>query len=229
MDNPTRSRNRAAVVLALSVSLLLAARAMPDASVGRGLHLALMLVGMAGAPISAVWMLICWSDGKKYRRLKAGVGVIARWTVDPARWEWFRGQSKEWDKREGVRPNLLDLDQPCGPAGIEIVVTGDGLLVGRYFQPLEKNTAMRAYPGWMDLHYTIWKAKGPALHVNLRIPLASDGQHHADTIIQAYREAYAAAAAKRPSKIMILLVLFGGIAAITAVITLLSHLLKRGP
>jgi hypothetical protein len=108
-------------------------------------------------------------------------------------------------------------------------VTGDGLLVGRYFQPLEKNTAIRAYPGWMDLHYTIWKAKGPALHVNLRIPLASDGQHHADTIIRAYREAYAVAAAKRPSKIVILLVLFGGIAAITAVITLLSHLLKRGP
>ena len=160
MNDPMRSRNRAAVALAFSVALLLAARAMPDASVGRGLHLALMLVGMAGTPISAVWMLICWSDGKKYRRLKAGVGVITRWTVDRARWEWFREQSRGWDKREGVRPNLLNLDQPCGPSGLEIVVTREALLVGKHFISFEPNVALRAYPGWMEFHFTIVKPKG---------------------------------------------------------------------
>ena len=130
-------------------------------------------------------MLVCWSEAKRYRRLKSGEGVIARWTVDPARWDWFRQQSKGWDKREGVRPNLANLDQPCGPAGIEIVVTGDALLLGQDFRPLEKNVAIHAYPEWMDFHDTAWKQRGPASHVNLRIPLAPGGQPQAAQIIEA--------------------------------------------
>lgn len=228
MHDPTRSRNRAAVVLVVSVILLLSARAMPDASVGRGLHLALVLIGTAGTPISAVWMLVRWNEGKRYRRLKAGEGVIARWTVDPTRWKWFRGESQGWDKREGVRPNLVNLDQTPGPSGIEIVVTGDAILIGQDFRPLEKNVAVRSYPDWMEFHYTILRPKGPVWHVNLRIPLAPDGPAQADQIVQAYRNANTTAVANRPSKLKFLLLFFGSLAAITGLITFMANLLKRG-
>ena len=50
MGDLTRSRNRAAVVLAASVIALLAARALPDASTGHTLHVVLMIVGTAGTP-----------------------------------------------------------------------------------------------------------------------------------------------------------------------------------
>jgi hypothetical protein len=231
MSDPTRSRNRAAVVLGVSVALLLAARALPNASVGGALHLTLMLVGMPGAAFSGVWMLICWIDGKKYRRLKAGVGVIARWTVDCARWKWFRGQSQGWDKREGVRPNLVKLDQPCGPSGIEIVVTRDALLVGEHFISLEPNIALRAYPGWMDLHFTIVKPKGPPVHVNLRIPLAPGpaGEQQGAQIVEAFRAARIAANANALSKTKMLLIVLGGFLSLTAVAMALAHLLRRGP
>jgi hypothetical protein len=231
MSDPTRSRNRAAVVLGVSVALLLAARALPDASVGSGPHLALMLVGMISAPISAVWMLICWSDGKKYRRLKAGVGVIARWTVDSARWEWFRGQSQGWDKREGVRANLVKLDQPCGPSGIEIVVTGDAILIGDHFISFEPNVALRAYPGWMDIHFTIVKPKGPATHINVRIPLAPGpaGEQQGAQIVEAFRTARAAANANALSKTKLLLIFLGGFFSLTGVAIALAYLLRRGP
>jgi hypothetical protein len=231
MSDPTRSRNRAAVALGVSVALLLSARALPATSVGGALHLTLMLVGMPGAVFSGVWMLICWIDGKKYRRLKAGVGVIARWTVDCARWEWFRGQSQGWDKREGVRPNLVKLDQPCGPSGIEIVVTRDALLVGEHFISLEPNVALRAYPGWMDIHFTIVKTKGPPVHVNLRIPLAAGpvGEQQGAQIVEAFRAARAAANANAFSKPKLLLIILGGFFSLTAVAMALAHLLRRGP
>ncbi|HEX2860667.1 MAG TPA: hypothetical protein VHN79_03465 [Lacunisphaera sp.] len=232
MGDPTRSRNRAAVGLVLSVAALLGARALPDASVGRGLHLALMLGGMLGAVIGGIWMLIAWSDGKKYRRLKAGVGVIARWMVSPVRWEEFRGQSREWDKREGVRPNLVNLDQPCGPSGLEIVVTDDSLLVGEHFISFEPNVGFRAYPGWMDIYFTIVKPKGPPTPISLRIPLAPSpgGEQQAAQIVEAYRVARAKGNAPfiMLSKAKFLLIFFGGFFAITALVGLLAHLLKRG-
>jgi hypothetical protein len=233
MSDPTRARNWAAVLLAVSVAALLGARAMPDESVGHGLHLTLMLVGMAGAPISGVWMLICWSDGKKYRRLKAGVGVVARWTVDRARWEWFREQSRGWDKREGVRANLVNLDQPCGPAGLEIVITRDALLVGEHFVSFEPNVALRAYPGWLDIAFTIVKAKGPNMPVNLRVPFApSPGSDPlAAQIIEAFRAAHAAGNAPftMVSKTKFLVIFLGGFFGLTGIAIALSYLLKRGP
>ena len=231
MGDPTRSRNRAAVVLGVSIAVLLAMRALPEASVGGGLHWALMWVGMAGATFSGVWMLICWSDGKKYRRLKAGVGVIARWKVDRARWEWFRGHSREWDQREGIRPNCVNLDQPCGPEGIEIVVTGDSLLVGEHFVSFESNVAVRAYAEWMDFHFTIVKPKGPAAHINLRIPLAPgpEGERHGARIVEGHRVARAAARANAPSKLKVLLIFLGGFFALTGAVIALDYLLRRGP
>ena len=233
MSDPTRARNWAAVVLTASVAALLAARAMPAASVGHGWHLVLMLVGMAGAPISGVWMLICWSDGKKYRRLKAGVGVIARWTVDPARWEWFREQSRSWDKRPGVGANLVKLDQRCGPSGLEIVLTGDALLVGEHFVSFEPNVAFRAYPGWIDIHFTIVKPKGPAMPINLRIPLAPAPGSDAlgALIVETFRAARAAG--NKPftmlSKTKFLLIFFGGFFGLTGVAIALAYLLERRP
>jgi len=221
------------VVFVVSVSALLGARALPKESVGHGWHLVLTLVGMAGAPISGVWMLICWSDGKKYRHLKAGVGIVARWTVDPGRWEWFRGQSKEWDKRPGVGANLVKLDQPCGPSGLEIVLTGEALLVGEHFVSFEPNVAFRAYPGWLDIYFTIVKPKGPPVPINLRVPLApapaSDGL--GAQIVEAFRAARAAG--NKPftvfTKTQFLLIFFGGFFGLTAVAIALAYLLKRGP
>ncbi|HRE80796.1 MAG TPA: hypothetical protein PLN52_07095 [Opitutaceae bacterium] len=233
MSDPTRARNWSAAALGLSVAALLGARAMPDANVGRGWHLALMLTGMVSAPLSGIFMVICWSDGKKYRRLKAGVGVISRWTVDRARWESFREQSKGWDKREGVRPNLVNLDQPCGEAGLEIVVTGDSLLVGNHFISFEPNVSLRAYPGWMEFHFTIFKPKGPPTPITLRIPLApapgSDPQ--AAQIAEAFRAARAAGNAPFTmlSKSKFLLIFLGGFFGLTGLVIALAYLLKRGP
>jgi hypothetical protein len=163
--------------------------------------------------------------------LKAGVGVLARWTVDHARWEWFRGQSHEWDKRPKVGANLIKLDQPCGPSGLEIVVTREALLVGEHFVSFEPNVTFRAYPGWVDITFTIVKTKGPPVPVNLRIPLrpGPDGDQQGVQLVAAYR---AARAAKNPNTITItkskfILIFFGGLIVLTGVIMLLELLLKR--
>jgi hypothetical protein len=126
---------------------------------------------------------------------------------------------------------LVKLDQPCGPSGIEIVVTRDALLVGEHFVSFEPNVALRAYPGWMDIHFTIVKPKGPAMHVNLRIPLAPGpaGELQGAQIVEAFRGARAAANANAPSKTKLLLFILGGFFSLTGVAIALAYLLRRGP
>jgi hypothetical protein len=230
MADPTRSRNIAGAVLAVSVGALLGARALPDESVGHGWHLALILVGLPGAAISGIWMLIAWNDAKTYRRLKAGVGVLARWTVDRERWEWFRGQSQAWDKREGVGPNRVRLDQPCAPSGLEIVVTREALLVGEHFISFEPNVVFRAYPGWVDIFFKIVKPKGPAVPISLRIPLPAgpSGDEQGPKLVEAYR---AACGGKNPAtitKTKFFVLFFGGLVGVTVLAASLTLLLRRG-
>ena len=79
-------------------------------------------------------------------------------------------------------------------AGLEIVVTGDALLVGEHFVSFEPNISLRAYPGWMGFHFTIVKPKGSPTPITLRIPLApSPGNDpQAAQILEALRAARAA-------------------------------------
>lgn len=229
MADPSRARNIAGAVFLASIAALLGARAMPKESVGHGWHLALMITGMACAPISGIWMLIAWSDSRAYRRLKAGVGVLARWKVDAARWAWFREQSQEWDKRPKVGPNLVRLDQPCGPAGIEIVVTREALLVGEHFVSFEPNVSFKAYPGWVDIFFTIYKQKGRPMPINLRIPLppGPDGDRLDPQLVEGYLAAVAAKSPYTITKGKFLIIFFVGLPVLLGVLVLLAMLLRR--
>lgn len=145
MAHPARSRNRGALLLVVSVVCQVIGFMLPDGGQQLSPQLVLALGGLMGTAVSAVWVLIRWAEARRYDRLKAGHGVIAHWTVDLGRWEWFREQSVGWDKRPGEPPNSADLSQAPGPSGIEIVVTGEAILIGEDFHPLEKNVAIQSY------------------------------------------------------------------------------------
>lgn len=228
MANPARARNRAAILVTAAVVSLLVGAALPYTGKGFTPRFLFLMGGLVGIAFGGVVLLICWGIARRYARLTAGQGVIARWNIDPAHWEKFRQQSKAWDQGKGVRPNNANLDQKPGPQGIEIVVTGDSMLLGDVFYPFE-NVSVNALTERMEFHDIIYKRYGPPLRIVLRIPLAPGGQHHAALIAQVYSQAKAAAAANPPSKIWFLLLFLGGLAALTGVVSLVMHLLKIGP
>ena len=169
--NPIRSRNRSAAVFLLALAVFLPALVLPRAGDDLSLRKLVLFGSLAVLLISGVWLIVRLDEARRLIRLRSGVGVVARWTIDAARWEGFRRQSNEWDKRKDIRPNDADLSQTPGNGGIEIVVTRDAVLIGEDFSPLERDVRITVKADWMEFYQIIPKPKGSALHMVLRVPL----------------------------------------------------------
>lgn len=226
MKPPARSRNQGAFVLAVSVVTVLAALFVPAERRGLAFHL-LWFSGVMGTVIGSLWFFMMRAEAKRHARLKAGIGILARWTISPARWEEFRGQSQGWDQRPGVRPNVLNLAQTPPAAGIEIVVTGDGLLVGEEFQSLPRNVQIRSGPGWLEFYQVIAKTDGPDLHLVFRVPPGEAAEQQVAEIKRAYAAAYAANPPFRVSLLHIVLLIFVGLPVLVGLIVLILSLFGR--
>lgn len=218
----TYSRNRAAAVFAISLLVFVPALVLPRSGDDLVLRKLLLFGSLGPMLISAVWLAIRWNEAKRLSRLRAGQGVIARWTVDPVRWDWFRRHSEEWDQREGVRPNGANLKQTPGKTGIEVVVAKDGILIGNDFYPLEKDVAITVRSDWMEFHQIIPKPKGPAFHLVLRLPLAPGSEHLAAEIQRTYRSARAALPSSRRAILFLGLAILVGLPAVTTLIWLIA-------
>ena len=115
-----RSRNRSLVFFLISLAVFLPALVLPRSGEDQTVRKMMLFLSLGALLISAVWLLVRWDEVKRLQRLRSGEGILARWTIDRARWEWFRWHSNEWDKREGVQPNNADFRQEPGAAGIEV-------------------------------------------------------------------------------------------------------------
>lgn len=185
-----RSRNRAAVVCLVSLAVFVPALIVPRSGPDLTVRKIILFVSLAVLLISAVWLLVRWNEAKRLIRLRSGEGILARWTIDAARWEWFRGHSNEWDSREGVRANDADLAQTPGKAGIEIVVTHDGILIGEDFRPLERDVRITVRADWIEFYQIIPKPRGAPFHTVLRLPLELGKEGLASDVQQSYQQYY---------------------------------------
>ncbi|ROZ75653.1 hypothetical protein [Ramlibacter sp. WS9] len=213
-----RSRNRAAVVFMISLAVFVPALVMPRSGEDLVVRKMILFLSLGAMLISGVWLIVRWDEARRLMRLRSGEGVLARWMIDPARWAWFRHHSNEWDKLENVRPNDADLAQPPGQAGIEVVVTRDGILIGEDFRPLEKDVGITVRADWIEFYQIIPKADGPPLHMVLRLPLQPGSESLAAEVQQAYQRAYHAAKSSRHPAIYVLLFCFVGLPAVTLLI-----------
>lgn len=222
MFNYIRSRNRTAVVFLISLVVFVPALVLPRTGEDLTVRKMILFFSLPVMLISAVWLIVRWDEAKRLIRLRAGEGILARWTIDPARWEWFRHHSNEWDKREGVQPNDADLTQNPGNVGIEVVVTGDGILIGADFRPLEKDVKITVHADWIEFYQIIPKADGPALHMVLRIPLQPGQERLASEVQQSYQQAYQAASLGTNPMIYVALICFVGLPGVTALILFIA-------
>lgn len=217
MFDPIRSRNRTAVVFGVSMTVFLPALVVPRSDEHLTLRTMLLVASLALVLFCAVWLVVRWDEARRLTRLRAGQGVLARWSIDAAQWQAFRRHSAEWDLRGDLRPNDAHLAQDPGPAGIAIVVARDGILIGQDFHPLEKDVRITVHARWMEFHQVIAKANGPALHTVLRLPLQRGREQLGRQVEQACRHAPAAAAGfGRRALLFLGLGLIVGMPAVTA-------------
>jgi hypothetical protein len=224
MFDHIRSRNRSAAVFMISLAVFVPALVLPRSGEDLVARKMVLFLSLGVMLISAVWLLVRWDEARRLVRLRSGVGVLARWTIDPARWEWFRHHSNEWDKLKGVRPNDAGLAQDPGKTGIEVVVARDSILIGEDFWPLEKDVRITVRADWMEFFQTIPKADGPPIHMVLRLPLQPGCESVAADIQQAYGRAHDEAKSSRRPVICVLLFCFVGLPAITALIWYLAKI-----
>jgi hypothetical protein len=224
MIDPIRSRNQVAVVVLTSLAVFVPALVMPRTSDDLTVRKTILFASLAVLLISAVWLAVRWDEARRLIRLRSGVGVVARWTIDPARWEWFRGLSSEWDRRDGVQPNDANLAQDPGTAGIEVVVTRDGILIGTDFWPVERDVRITAPGDWIEFYQVIPKAEGTALRTVLRLPLERGREQLAADVEAAYRGALAAARSGPHQLIYVVLICFVGIPAAAALAWFLAKI-----
>jgi hypothetical protein len=218
MFDPIRSRNRAAALSLIALAVFVPALVLPRSGgdlTGRKL---ILFGSMSVMLISAVWFLVRWDEARRLLRLRAGQGILARWTIDAPRWEWFRGHSNEWDKADGVRPNDVDFAQSLGNnSTVDIVVTTDAILVGERFYPLEKTVRITTRADWMEFHDVVPKARGTPMHLVLRVPLERGKEHLAGVIQQGYAGATGQGVLfGRRALILVALVCLVGVPAIAA-------------
>lgn len=222
MFNYIRSRNRSAVVCLISLAVFVPALVIPRSGPDLTVRKLVLFFSLGILLISAVWLLVRWDEAKRLIRLRSGEGILARWTIDSARWEWFRGQSNEWDKRQGVRANDADLAQTPGNAGIEIVVTNDGILIGEDFRPLERDVRITVRAGWIEFHQVISKPNGSPFHMVLRLPLEPGKESIASDVQQSYQRTYGPAASGKKQIVYIGLAIFVGLPMITTLMWLIA-------
>jgi len=213
-----RSRNRAAVICLVSLAVFLPALVLPRSGDDLTTRKLILFFSLGAMLISAVWFLVRWDEVKRLIRLRDGQGILARWTIDQAQWAGFRAQSAEWDVREGVRANDVDLRQDAGDTGIQIAVTLDGILVGESFHPIEKNVRITVFAIWMEFYQFISKPDGQPFHVVVRVPLQPGKESLAADVQYAYQRMKAGGLSGKLTLLYMALAIFLGLPLITLLI-----------
>ena len=225
MIHPIRWRNRAAAVFLISLAVFLPALVLPRSGDDLTARKLVLFFSLGATLISAVWLYVCWDASRRLTRLRAGVGVIARWSIDRAPWDGFRRLSNEWDQRKDLRPNEVDFTQEPGPDGlIEIVVTLDAIRVGNQFHPLERNVRITPRADWMEFYDVIPKVDGSPLYTVLRLPLQSGKENLAAEIQQAYQRRNEPARSGVHQLVWIALIAFVGLPMVTGLFWLVAKI-----
>jgi len=118
------------------------------------------------------------------RRLRSGRNVIARWTVDPARWRQFVVLDDGLLAARNPLPNRIARPRRVPAGGVDIVVGWRELSVGEDFHLIFAGT-LRGFdviggpPICLQFHIHVSDPNGSDAEWHLRFPVAVDAQAEA--------------------------------------------------
>jgi hypothetical protein len=158
MRHPRRRRNLALVTAGLGVAAMLTAFVFTRTQQAGTWEVLLAVLGFKAAAVGTTLAIVYHIRVvRRYERLRRGEGVLVRWRVDPARWRIFQEMAATLTQAPGALPNGLTLPAEVPPDGIEVLVSGEALLLGPHFEVLEKNAVARL--------------SGPVLEIEQRVPI----------------------------------------------------------
>jgi len=120
----------------------------------------------------------------RQRRLMAGRNVVARWTVDPARWRQFIALDDRIAAQRDALPNRIARPRAVPEKGVEIVVGWREIQVGEDFHIIFADT-LRGFeviggpPICLQIHVYVDDPNGSDAEWHLRFPVAIDAQAEA--------------------------------------------------
>jgi hypothetical protein len=158
MRHPRLRRNLALIVAGLGAAAMLAAFALTRTHRAGTREVLLGVLGLkatiAGAVLATVYHV---RVVRRYERLRRGEGVLVRWRVNGARWRIFQDMAATLAQAPGALPNELTLPKEIPADGIDVLVSGEAMLLGPHFELVEKNAVVRL--------------SGPVLEIEQRIPI----------------------------------------------------------
>ena len=94
-----------------------------------------LMLGVLPALLGPIFLVHSALRIGTFRDLRRGHGVIARWTVAPAAFDAFRAAERDVP-RGSVMANFWKLPEAAPPGGLDVIVSGCGVLLGDGYFPL---------------------------------------------------------------------------------------------
>ena len=215
---PHRTRNRQLAVSLVGWAMLGIAVLLPD---GLPMWVAptCAVVGFHVGLILAVLALQTHAEARTLDRMRRGEGVLATWTVDPARWALFVEHARQLAAAPGARGSMLALPATPPASGYAVTVSEDAIRVEEEFAPMRRDAMVYVAGAVLEFRQLVQVGRSMAWWT-YRVPIAEGAERDAERVAAHY--AAARARLTRPARK--LWALAGVVAALALVVLLIARL-----
>ena len=155
------------------------------------------VVGLHGGLIFGVFALQAHGEARTLDRLRRGEGVLARWTVDPARWGVFLEHARQLAAAPGAHASMLALPSTPPATGYEVTVSEEAIRVAEEFAPMRRDAMVSVAGAVLEFHQLVQVGRSVAWWT-YRVPIAAGAERDAERVAAHYAAARARLA--RPAR-----------------------------
>lgn len=148
------------------------------------------IVGFHVGLIFAVLALQTHGEARTLDRMRRGEGVLATWTVEPARWALFLEHARQLAAAPGARASMLALPSTPPALGYQVTVSEDAIRVEEEFAPMRRDALVYVAGAVLELHQLVQVGRSMAWWT-YRVPIAAGAEHDAERVAAHYAAARA--------------------------------------
>ena len=148
------------------------------------------IVGLNVGLIFGVLALQTHGEARTLDRMRRGEGVLARWTVDPARWALFLEHARQLAAERGARGSMLALPATPPAIGYQVTVSEDAIRVEEEFAPMRRDAMVYVAGAVLEFRQLVQVGKRMDWWT-YRLPIAEGAERDAERVAAHYAAARA--------------------------------------
>ncbi|MDF1504383.1 hypothetical protein [Roseisolibacter sp. H3M3-2] len=221
MRDPHRTRARWAAAAAVGWAAIGAAYVLdPRDGPARGWVIAVFAIGLNVGVICTTLAVMAHGPARALDRMRRGEGVLAQWTVDPARWALFVAHARQLAAQPGARANMLALPDAPPALGYRVTVSEDAIRLEEEFEPMRRDAEARVAGAVLEFRQLVQLGKRMDWWT-YRLPIGAGAEADAGRVAAHY--AASRARRTRPMrKLLVIAVMVGAVAAFILVVGTLT-------